>query len=342
MRSKPLICLNCASPLEKGAKYCENCGQSTKYRNLSIKYVFASFFETFFNLDSKLIHSFKDIWKPNAITTSFIAGKRNYYVHPFRFYFVCLIVFFGLVSISLSNLDVGSNGKIETVSKFDIYTMIDTFSLDSQLQCEQTILDSLKSNIPEDIKNVKSDTFINATIFGSDLDSYGISTYDALTLDNKSLEEKYNVNRKVDKMVIHQFRHLLKDQETFIRKGIANLLWGILLLTALIALLLKLLYFRHSSYYIEHLLHVSNFHSMILLLGSMAMILNLIWPFSFFENAISIIILYGLLYFIISLKKYYNQGIFITLFKIAILGMGYVFSLTLIIVIIAIFTFIFA
>jgi hypothetical protein len=294
--------------------------------------------ETFLNFDSKLVHSFKDILIPNAITKSFIAGKRNYYIHPFRFYFFCLIASFGLLALNTRHLNIDLN-QADMVGKYEQYAMMDTLQLSNKSECEIAVLDSLREHTPKRIKKLAVDTFINLRAMGTEFKDYGISTYDAFKLSEKELDEKYKITKRIDRLIIHQFIRMQKDQGGILKSGIANMLWGILLLTVLMALVLSILYIRHDSYFIEHLLHISNFHSLGLLLSSILLLINLIFNIPDLEFYVTFIILGTIAYLFTCLKRYYNQGFWVTLIKMGILGFGYIFGIAIILVIIGIFTF---
>jgi len=324
--------------MQKDTKFCQECGQSSKFNNLSLSFVIYTFFETFLNLDSKLLHSFKDILIPNAITKSFIAGKRSYYVHPFRFYFFCLIAFFALLSLNTRHVNIGDS-DIDLIGKYEQYAMMDTLHISNKSECEINVLDSLRNQTPEFIKNLDKDTFIDFLIFDTDYGEYGISTYDAFKMSEEKLEEKYNITKRINQLVVHQYIRMQKDPSGTFKSIVANMLWGILLLTVFMAVILKLLYLRHGSFFIEHLLHISNFHSLGLLLASLLLLVHLFRNFENLGIYASIIILGSILYLFIGLKQYYNQGFVVTLIKMIAIAFGYIFGISIILSIISIFTF---
>jgi len=331
-------CLNCSTELDQNTKFCPNCGQSVKFKNLSIRFVLSTFVETFLNFDSKLVHSFKDILIPNAITKSFIAGKRSYYLHPFRFYFFCLIAGFTLLALNTRHLNINVK-QADMVGKYEQYAMMDTLHLSNKSSCEKAVLDSLREHTPNRIKKLAVDTFIDFKVMGTEFKDYGISTYDAFKLSEKELDEKYKITKRLDRLIIHQFVRMQKDQGGVLKSGIANMLWGILLLTVFMALVLSVLYIRHGSYFVEHLLHISNFHTLGLLLISILLLINLIFDIPDPEIYANFIILGSIVYLFTCLKRYYNQGFWVTLIKMGVLGFGYIFGIAIILVIIGIFTF---
>ena len=225
----------------------------------------------------------------------------------------------------------------ERVAKFELYKNFDTLSHHFDEYCQEGIFDSLKHQFTGVSTNYDQDTFISMEIFGTDYDTFGISTYDAFHLDNDELFEKYNVQTWLQKYIIHQFIRVSKNPESAFQYGIANMLWGIILLTIFIALCIKLLYIRHDAYYIEFLLIVSNFHIMLLILASILLLINLLFGIDLKLVIFSLAIL-SLLHFFYSLKNYFGQGIVKSFFKFITLPIFYFFGMLGISLLILFFT----
>jgi len=95
-------CKNCDSNLI--GLYCNQCGQKN-VDLLTIKELFAEFFDNILSLDSKLFISLKYlITKPGFLTLEYWSGKRNKYVSPFRLYLVLSVFYFFISSIVSSGL----------------------------------------------------------------------------------------------------------------------------------------------------------------------------------------------------------------------------------------------
>lgn len=227
----------------------------------------------------------------------------------------------------------------DLVGKYEQYAMMDTLHLSDKSECEKAILDSLRNLTPKNIKNLATDTFLDFRVFGTEFRDFGISTYDVYSLSESEIDKKYNVTGKLDRFIIHQFMRMQKDQGSIVKSLISNMLWGILLLTVIMALVLKILYFRHGSFFVEHLLHIANFHSLGLFLSSILLLVMLFIDINEPETYINLIVLGTIPYLFTSLKRYYGQGFWVTLIKMAFLGFGYIFGISIIMVIIAIFTF---
>ncbi len=341
MDQKQKHCLSCNHPLSDKDKYCPNCGLETVYRNLSLRFLMRSFFEAFLNFDVKMLHSMRDIWIPNKITKTFLEGKREYHVHPFRFYFICLIAFFALLSVSTKNLNMDGLHLSDTISKFELYYKFDTISNNYDDECSAGILDSIKNEIYTGQKDLDRDTFFNLEIFGSDLSDYGVSTMDAYNMDMPDIFEKYNVTKKKDQYLLTQYKRVVISPESAIRFAIGNMIWGLILLTIIMAGVLKLLYIRHECYYIEHLLHIANFHCLTALLFSIVMIINLIFPHKALLGSLIIIVSLGtIFYLLVGLNRYYREPIFRTAVKSLIIGTFYWLAIGIIMLLIALLSFV--
>ena len=323
MENKSKNCLACGSPLSQDDKYCSNCGLETVYRNLSIRFLVKSFFEAFLNFDIKMFHSIRDIWIPNRITKTFLEGKREYHVHPFRFYFICLILFFGLLSLLLKDFYVDGLHLEDSVSKYEMYLEFDSLSYTYEAQCDSTALDSIKSHLYSGSKQLDKDTFFKINLFRTDLKQYGISTLDAYTLPIDEIYDKYDVEKKTDRYSLAQYKRIIMDPEGAAKFSIANMIWGLILLTVVMGFVLHLLYIRHESFYIEDLLHIANYHCLNLLLYSGIMILSLFYKDLSYELAVLAVMILSVLYLFVSLNKYYSEKFYMTFIKMFLLFFVY-------------------
>lgn len=105
MKEAPALCSNCQSSLEKQAKYCAQCGQSTKEVNGSIWSLLAEAAEELFDVEARHVQTFKVLLlKPGQLTLDFFAGKRIRYILPMR-----LFLFISVMSLFLQNLESQKN-----------------------------------------------------------------------------------------------------------------------------------------------------------------------------------------------------------------------------------------
>lgn len=88
-------CLNCYTSLDKGERFCPNCGQENTHYRVSAWTLFRELIETLFNFDSRFAHSIRPfLFQPGVLTQAFIDGRRVHYVHPLRFYFITTLIYF--------------------------------------------------------------------------------------------------------------------------------------------------------------------------------------------------------------------------------------------------------
>ncbi len=246
-----------------------------------------------------------------------------------------------MLSFLTKNIEFNEFNLNEIVAEYEFYQEFDTLSQEYVANCDPGIIDSIKTKLYRDADKLERDTFFDAKIFGSDLSKYGISTLDAFKLENEDMFEKYKVVSRKDQYILSQFKRVATHPESAIRFFIGNLIWGLILLTIMIAAVLKLLYIRHESYYIEHLLHVSNVHCLILLLISFVMLLHLITALELFPEMIFFSLLAGILYFLISIKSYYGEKLIKTLGKLLIINVFYFICVGIIMTIIGVFSLMF-
>ena len=333
MKDKKNICLNCGQKLEQDDKYCVKCGKKSDFQNLNLNYLFKSFFDSFLNFDIRFFKSLKDSWIPNRLVNSFLSGKRSVYIHPFRYMFISLVIFFGLISISLRNFEPIPDDSMEVqMAKYDVYKRFLLISDSLKTEENAFIYDTITQNIFKNEIKFQNDTFINDTLLGVDFSALGMSTEDVFRLDNETLFKKYDVQSWKNKFIINQSKRIANSPNASIRFVIANMSWGFILLTLLLAAVLKLLYIRHDTYYAEHLLQMTHFHINLFLSFSLLLFIR------FFIKVPTELFIVGsiipVIYLFISLKLYFNQGLLMTFSKFVLWNMAYFAILLMIILLI--------
>jgi hypothetical protein len=98
-------CDNCGVPLM--GEHCYACGQPTKGLVRHFSSVLGDFFDTVFNIDSRVIHTIVPLLtKPGFLSLEYFAGRRVRYVTPMRlFLFLSLVAFFAVQGTIESNED---------------------------------------------------------------------------------------------------------------------------------------------------------------------------------------------------------------------------------------------
>ncbi|MBT8191390.1 MAG: DUF3667 domain-containing protein [Saprospiraceae bacterium] len=335
MKNKKNICLNCEYSLEGEEKFCPECGHNAKFQDLSLKHLFLSFMDNFLNFDAKLFKTFRDVWIPNKITKAFIAGKRKKYVHPFRFMFILLIIFFGLISLSMRETTlIETTDPAVKLARHELYEKFLDYRDSIKNSSDTILLDSINSHVFDHEQFTLKDTFLAGDVMGIDFRKLGISSEDAYGLSRDSLYQKYNITTRKDKLVVNQMIRVMKDPDQSVRFLIANMLWGIVLLTIILAGILYLLYIRHENYFVESVMHMIHYHVLFLIIMSLFLIVNLFWKIN--SNFFLLAFLIPLVYLFCNLKMYYDQSILKTLVKLVLLKGIYFISLMIVLAVISI------
>lgn len=315
MKNAENICLNCGFQLEDVA-YCPSCGQRAHLHDLSFKFMIGHFFEAFINFDKKFFRSLRDIWVPNKINKEFLTGGRSIYVNHLRFFFLSLVIFFGLLTLNIKDKPFLQSDINEKAVLYKAKNEFDSIKVNFAEDCSIEILDSMERKL------FSGDLHVNKaymTIGGT-----SISHYDAYNLSIDSIYTKYKVEDTWQKLLFARAIKVNNDGGSALKFVIGNMLWGIILLSLIMALFLKLIYFRHHSYYIEHVFHMINYHCVAVLSISLVLICNL-----FMKIGVAPYLIMGflsVLYLIYSLKSYYHQGWLKTIIKGIILFIGYVMA----------------
>lgn len=94
--ASPRRCENCGAPLY--GEHCHACGQPTKGLVRHFSSVLGDFFDTVFNIDSRVLRTLGPLLtRPGYLSLEYFAGRRVRYVTPMRlFLFLSLLAFFAI------------------------------------------------------------------------------------------------------------------------------------------------------------------------------------------------------------------------------------------------------
>jgi len=186
----------------------------------------------------------------------------------------------------------------------------------------QKIASILKDTTPVFEEEEDNDTKM---VFGVDIDYK-----DLVLLSNEELQEKYKVEGFWMQQILQQVVKFAKNPDDFQLYLFSHLSWIVLFALPLIALYLKLLYVRQKRPYVEHLIYTLHLHTFILAIASFLFAYWLMQPEDHSSSTpLLITILLSSLYFIISIKNVYKQGLIKTLLKIFIFLIGYCVIITI-------------
>ena len=90
-KKKKILCLNCQTYFK--GNYCYNCGQEAVKGQLTFKELVTSINDCFFNLDSGILFTFKEvIFNCKAVVKNYLEGARKRYYNPFKFLLIMVTI----------------------------------------------------------------------------------------------------------------------------------------------------------------------------------------------------------------------------------------------------------
>src|SRR5437667_5713243 len=329
-------CENCGAELQ--GHWCPQCGQPAIEYRRSFRHVVADLLNEFLNWDSKFFTTIALlILKPWRLTNEFLAGKRVRYVNPLRLYLLASILFFFAVNYGAKDLRL-QPGKLSPKDRAELEADLKKGDLPpaAREQLEALLLESpspsssSQTTSPSPATNVPSPSPASET--DKQKQEYGkIGERPIVVFDEtKSTTpfERWIEARAKDKMGEHGTKMGL-----FIATLFSNLPYMMLCCVPLFAFVLKVLYVRRHTFYIDHLIYALHIHTffyigiMLIVLATIG--LNRAVPGAIAGWCIALLwIAFGMQIFL-SIRRVYRQGWFISTLKFFTGGFIYLMVLFL-------------
>ncbi|SDH49913.1 DUF3667 domain-containing protein [Winogradskyella thalassocola] len=332
MNTNEVNCKNCEQPFDEGFQFCPHCGQKTN-DELTIGVLFYNTISNYFSFDARFFKSFIPLlFKPGYLAKEFIKGKRLLYLHPAQMYLFISVVFFFIFSFS-------AREQVDTLNNSfqEIFDKDSTVVLDSVQTIKRDSLKHIKDSIArKEIENaLKSNKFITGM---SDKEIDSIVTLDNLpkkndvsfNFDEEEIDSLLSVNASDkdiykamgleeddgwfwQKFYIQQLKfYKAKDAGNVIGMFYDTVPIALFFVLPIFALILKLFYFRRGSY-AHHLVFSFYYFSFVFTVLSIIFGVNLVYDIS---NWIDFLVaLSCFLYLFIAMKRFYNQGWFLSFIK---------------------------
>ena len=320
-------CLNCQKALSADLKFCNHCGQKNRSNLLSISELLRDFFENVVSLDFSIFRSLLWLWVPAYLAKQYVSGKRLKYFNPFRLLILGLVIHIASIAFLLKDARVDTISKkfYEDVDQSRLLSSYEKFLDTITYQCNIPITDSLKHNVFKGVKLPERDTFNLPEITIFNFDSIYITKTDLLELPIDSLYIKSGAGTLYDKIALKQIKRGIINPGGLFSTMISNLLWVGLLIIFLGAFVLKLLYYRNSIYFLEHIVLLIYYHVAAWIVLSVVLIASSLMSPSQNPFGIPFFIGFGLclLFLYMTMKSYYKQGYIKTLIKYNIFGLFY-------------------
>lgn len=293
------FCANCNTALS--GKYCGNCGQRAGHHVHSLSEFIGEAAEVITHADSRVWQTFKPLlFQPGFLTQQYLAGRRASYLPPFRLYIVLSVVFFLMASL-VTRMNDFKVVQLDNNAPAEIQKAIDASKdPDEQAALRKTL--ATVSSINSKLGEPKSES--NCTP-GNVPDFLQPAVPRLVTACKKIMSDN---GRELSNSFIHNAGRAL------------------FVFLPVVALLMKLLYWRPRRHYVEHLLLLLHNHAFVFLSLSILLALQLIVPSERVMHWLRIVLwFYSLWYMYRSMRRVYTQGRARTFMKFCVLAIAYFF-----------------
>ncbi|WP_420442299.1 DUF3667 domain-containing protein [Candidatus Palauibacter sp.] len=282
-------CPNCGR--ERPESFCAGCGQSDRHYARSLGSVALEFLREMFELDSRLLRTLKLLFfRPGGLTREFSHNRRVSFVSPVRLYLFASFAFFLLLSL------VGSLGDGIAMGLTDE----NEESLATQAPTEERLAAFRAALSPEQRR--KADD-----ILGRSEDDLGRRVV-LLAASVRDFEQPSWIAR-VGLSGMIDFFH---DPSVMPRRFIANMPIAMFCVLPVFALVLAAFHFRKKRFYVEHLVFAIHVQTFTFLIFAVALLLPESGPANWLRVG-CLLIPYP--YFVIALRRYYENGWILTVAK---------------------------
>lgn len=354
---KDKTCLNCNYVVEN--RFCGNCGQENTDTRKSFHHLFVHFFEDLTHYENAFWRTIKNlIFKPSSLTKEYLSGKRMSYLAPVRLYiFISFVTFFLLTVIpeNYNTPEVTLNEK-EKAKTEKATTLKDSISEEQKkiIELEQKgiitkkVSDSIQKYLVEAQKDRKEEEN-DFTLFGNYYKS--VEEFDSIQ-EHAKPEDKMNafslyLNRKMQ-IVQDKNKDKKELEEKFLESFVHNLPKALFFYMPLFAFVLWLFQSKKRWYYFDHGIFTLHYFSFLLLglliidlVGYLLSFFDGYWLFTVIDYIFkSVAILYMLYYFFPAHHRFYQEKRIMSIFKGIVMFFINFFSIAIILVCFAIYSFI--
>jgi len=329
-----LVCANCGSALD--GKYCAACGQRHEPHLHTVAHFAAEAFESISHADSRLWRTLLYLLtRPGFLTREFFAGRRVSYLPPFRLYLVISVLFFLVAGVpedaEIIRIEPEATPESATGEKKPKVA----FSFDAPVSETVKARKEATAEIAAAIAQAsKQKAKAGAEKEGDSGVEEGVRDFcDQFRDQAPSHNEARNNLRE-------RCRTIASDNGKELAKSIVhNVPRAMFIFLPIIALVMKLMYWRPKRYYVEHLLFLIHNHAFVfLLLIPLVLIARIQYVADYVGWLIFASILYMIWYIYRGMRNFYQQRRALTLTKYFTLGFSYMITTFVMFLFVAIYS----
>lgn len=254
-----------------------------------------------FEVDGRIVRSLRLLlFTPGGLSEQFSANRRADYISPIRLYIFTSLLFFAVVSLTAEPLRVST--PTQAIDEIEIQLEEE----DNQENIE-TFLNTLTPETERDMRAV--------------LEQRSWTRYIALGYISAVMEDGVVRDIPAFQFLSRQVARLLTNPERAVDQFQDQMPIALFFLLPAYALLLKIVYLRANTYFVEHFVFALHLHAFAFLVFTLLALLpeGRTWAGAL-EGVVYLLLL---AYYFLALRRYYRQGRLKTLFKFSILLASY-------------------
>jgi hypothetical protein len=324
-----LVCGNCGASL--AGEYCSHCGQRHEPHVHSLGHFAGEALESVTHADSRL---WRTLWyllsRPGVLTREFFAGKRVSYLPPFRLYLVISLLFFVVAGLRAPGTHVKSDVDFDVGGKSHAERALQMKATAKQLETDlaqvpgaaQTAEAIREQAAKEEAQVRQKENEKQAADKQGLQEKNGFTEFcDAFAKPGNQADTNYQRLRAMCAKTREDHGASLIDAI------VHNVPRAMFVFLPLLALCMKLIYWRPRRYYVEHLLFLVHNHCFVFLAFAIAGLLERL-PFLQVHRAwVEMIVWpYAIWYLFRSMRVYYGQRRALTFAKYFTIGFAYLMS----------------
>lgn len=288
-------CPNCGR--ERPESFCAGCGQSDRHYARSLGSVALEFLREMFELDSRLLRTLKLLFfRPGSLTREFSRNRRVSFVSPVRLYIFASFVFFLLLSLFGDFGEVVVTGMTEEDRENAATQLSDAVTqppTEERLAAFRAALPPEQRRKADDILRRSEENFGRQVVLSA-------------------AEEDFEERNWIARFMVAAAIDIFHDPSVVRRRLLANMPIAMFFVLPVLGLVLAVFHFRRKRFYVEHLVFAIHVQTFTFLIYAVALLL----PDSGlggWVRAGCLLIPYP--YFVIALRRYYENGWVLTVAK---------------------------
>ena len=332
----PAPCANCGTPL--AGPYCTHCGQRDEPHVHTVSHFAAEAFESITHADSRL---WRTLWyllaRPGRLTQEFFDGKRVSYLPPFRLYLVISLLFFLVARLPEgAAIEIDSEPTAERIEKMNQAAGM----LEGELARTPGAAEAAAAIREQAAREEAAAKGPPIAAGDENAVRKGLQENNAFT---QFCDEFANPDPKAGKNY-ERMRDFCKRSaedrgEALFEDVVHNIPHAMFVFLPLLALFMMALYWRPKRYYVEHLLLLVHNHAFVFFVLAILSLFQRIpvvgEHLGLLEAATWIYIVW---YIFRGMRVYYGQSRKLTFAKYLAVGLAYISTSVLVLLLTAIFS----